>query len=481
MNGSAVLYANGVLLAILGAFMAVPVLLEFLLTGILQVSDFLLPMGACVFVGLALVFANKSPNGVKLETSDTFLLTSLTWALLPLFAGLPFYLCSSANLSFLDAWFEAVSALTTTGCTMIQKLTTLPRWIIFWRFLLAYIGGVGIIIMGMLILPLLRIGGMQLFRTESSEKSEKILPSVTQMSTWIFGIYTGAIFICFIGLRFCHMSSMDALCHAISAISTCGLSTHVDSVAGFHSVRCELVLIGGMLFGGSSLLLMIRVMKSQKVRLLNNLQWRGYLKTLGVLSVCLALLRWLKNGVPFLQSLRDGCFTTVSMLTTTGFSHDDYTSWGSYAGVLFLFLGVIGGCTGSTSGGIKIFRWQVILISLKAHIMQLRRPHGIYIPTYDRREITPAISTSVFLFVVLYFAIAALAAVVLSLSGIDFQNAVSAALGSLGNLGVGFFDISTSLNSLPLTAKLTIMLCMILGRLEVITLLTLLMPSFWKK
>lgn len=477
MNVSAVFYANGVLLAILGAFMALPILLEFCLTGVIQASDFLLPMGGCVFVGLSLVFANKRPQGLRLETSDAFLLTSLTWALLPLFAGLPFYFCSVANLSFVEAWFESVAALTTTGCTMIQNFDDLPRWIILWRFLLAYIGGVGIIIMGMLIFPVLRIGGMQLFRTESSEKSEKILPSVAQLSTWIIGLYTGAIFLCFLGLRLCNMSSLDALCHAISAVSTCGLSTRPASVAEFHSIRCELILLCGMLFGGTSLLLMIKVVKGQRTKLFGDAQWRGYLKTIGIAALLIALLRWLKNGVSLGQSLRDGSFVAVSMITTTGFNHDDYASWGDYACVLLLLFGIVGGCTGSTAGGIKVFRWQILLANLKVHILQLRRPHGIYIPSYAEKEITPTVSTSVFLFVVLYFVLIGIAAVVLSLTGLNFTNALSAAIATLSNLGMGF----SPLPQLPIMAKFTMMMCMILGRLEVLTLLTLFVPSFWKK
>lgn len=484
MNVPVVLFANGVLLSILGVLMAVPVLCEFVLTGLFQVSDFLLPMAGCAFVGLALVFANKRPGVAKLETVDAFLLTSLTWLILPFFAGLPFYFCVPAHLTFIDAYFEAVAALTTTGCTMIQSLDDLPRWIILWRFLLAYIGGVGIILMGMLIFPALRIGGMQLFRTESSEKSEKILPSVVQMATWILSVYSGAILVCFLALRFSHLSTLDAACHAISAVSTCGFSTHPDSVAAFHSFRCELILLCGMLFGGTSLLLIIKLIRGQWFLLRKDMQLRGYFKTILFFVILITLLRWVKNDASFLRSLRDGVFYAVSMLTTTGFVNDAYESWGTFTQVLFPVLGLIGSCTGSTSGGIKIFRWQILLSSLKVHIFQLRRPHGIYIPTYDGKEISPTVAMSIFIFVVLFFVLIIIAAIALSFSGLDFQTSFSAAMAALCNLGVGVGNLagpSGSLVSIAIFPKIILMVCMILGRLEVLTLLTLLVPSFWKK
>lgn len=481
MNRPVVLFAHGVLLTILGALMGIPVLLEFLLTGIVQASEFLLPMICCIFVGLSFVFSNGRPSKPRISAIDALMLTSLTWVSLPLFAGLPFYFCVPAELSFVDAWFEAVAALTTTGCSMIQKLDILPRWIVMWRFLLAYIGGVGVIVMGMLIFPALRMGGMQLFRSESSEHSEKMFPSMTQLSLWILSVYTGAIFVCFLGLKACHMHTLEAICHAISSISTCGFSTRAAPLSEWMSFPCRLILAFGMLFGGSSLLLSIRFLKGRFVSVRQDTQFHGYLKAIGGATLVLTFARWQVNHTPFFQSLQDGFLHAISMITTTGFEFSDISTWGTYAGVLFLFMGMVGGSTGSTSGGIKIYRWQILWQSLKIHIKQLRQPHGVFILTYNQKPVSNTLSDSIFLFVVLYFVIFSVAACVLSLCGLPLSQALSASLASLSNLGVGFEELASTLKSISLTAKIVIMACMVLGRLELLTLLTLILPSFWKK
>ncbi|GHS90812.1 Trk system potassium uptake protein [Alphaproteobacteria bacterium] len=441
-------------------------------------------MSGCLFVGGALIFANKSSEPMKLGTADTFLLTSLTWLAVPFWAGLPFYCCQALDLSLLDSWFEAVSDLTTTGSTILRDVSDMPRWITLWRFLLCYIGGAGIMLMGMIIFPILKIGGMQLFRTESSDKTEKIMPSAAKTALWILIIYSSAIFLSFVLLKITGLSTLDSLCYAISAVSTCGLSTQTDSVMAFNNKGAELVLLLSMMVGGSSLLLYLRLFNGKAALFRKDAQLQGYGRTLLFSALLLSFLRWTTSDASLSESLRQGVFNTVSVITTTGFFNDHYEKWGRFAWVFFPLLSLIGGCTGSTSGGIKIFRLQILIQFIRAHILQLCRPHGIFVPLYNGQKVPEHVSLSVFVFCILYISTIGAAALGLAICGLDFVSAFSMAITSLGNVGVGVGnDIGPMISLAPLAMppKIILMICMILGRLELLTLLTILTPSFWKK
>lgn len=464
--------------------MAVPPLIECILGGSLPWGGFLLPMASCVFVGGFLIVLNRRPHRPQIGSKEAFILTALTWIVLPFFAGLPFYFNLRLDISFIDAWFEGVSALTATGSSVLPP-DALPRPLLIWRFLLSFIGGVGMILMGMVIFPVLRIGGMQLFRTESSEKTEKILPSVTQMAFWILGVYMGAIFVCFVLLCWVGVPFADALCHAISAISTCGFSTHSESVAALHNPAAEMILMCGMAFGGSSLLLFIKAIKGQGVRaVLADAQWVGYLKTLLIFGFIVSILRGLSGNLEIAQSLREGFFTTVSIITTTAFLNSDYETWGTFATILFPILSLVGGCTGSTSGGVKIFRLQILLTCLRTHLRQLRAPHGVFTASYNGQKITESVQISVLVFILLYLLMVGVAATGLSLCGLDFTTSLTASIASLGNVGIGLGPIAGpdgTLVGLATLPKMILMGGMILGRLELFTILTISSPSFWKR
>lgn len=484
MNLSAVLFISGVLLSSLAGIMVLPLAIEFLITGSLPFNDFIIPIGFTSFIGLSLFFANKQNGTIQIGTADAFLLTSLVWVIVPIFAGLPFYFCAKLNLNFIDAWFEATSALTSTGGTIFRDVSIIPRWITIWRFLICYIGGVGMIMMGIVIFPILRIGGMHLFRSESSEKNEKIMASVSQMASWIVFVYSFAIIICFFLLKAVGIPTLDSFCHSISAIATCGLSIYNDSIMAWDNVYAEIILMIAMVFGGTSLLIYIKLWHGDFKVMKNNSQLKGYLKTLFFLSVIISVLRWKNSDVTFIQSIRDGFFNTISIITSSGFHNSDYGHWGSYADVFFILITFIGGCTGSTSGGIKIFRFQIIFASIKSHVLQLRRPHGVFIPMYDGKKITDSVSTSVYIFVALYLFTASCCTFILSAFGFDFMTSFSIVIASIGNTGPGMGDIvgpHCSLSILSGGAKTVLICCMILGKLELLTLLTLLTPSFWKK
>jgi trk system potassium uptake protein TrkH len=437
-----------------------------------------------MFIGLSLFFANKRSNNIQIGSTDTFLLTSLTWFILPIFAGLPFFCCKPLELSFIDSWYEGVAALTTTGTTVIRDMSLMPRWIVAWRFLLSYVGGVGMILMGMIIFPILRIGGMQLFRTESSDKNEKIMPSVAQIAAWIVGIYSGLIAISFVLLRLTGLPLEESICYAISTISTSGLSTHADSLAHLDNVWSEIVMLLSMILGGSSLILFIKMLKGNFGLMKKDPQLRGYFEVLAVFALLTTFLRWYNSDLSLISSLREGVFNSVSFITTTGLFNSNYERWGEFAAVLFPLMSLIGGCTGSTSGGIKIFRFQILFACAKTHILQLRRPHGVFIPMYNGQKVTESIAASIFVFIALYIFTIGVASLLLASYGLDFETSLSAAIAAVGNVGVGVGRLvgpGGAQISIAWGAKVVLIACMILGRLELLTLLTLLVPSFWRR
>lgn len=463
--------------------MCVPLFIEFCLSGSLPISDFILPIGGCMFIGLSLFYANKQTKPLKIGTADAFLLTSLAWLLLPVFAGLPFYYCKPLDLSFTDSWYEATSVLTTTGCTTVSDISVMPRWIVAWRLILSYVGGVGIILMGMIIFPILRIGGMQLFKTESSDQNEKLMPSISQLSVWIVSVYSALIVASSMLLGLTGMTLTDSINYAVSTISTCGLLTPTP-ITSLDNVWSELILVLSMILGGSSLTLFVKAIKGKARILIEDRQLHGYLKVLLIFSVIAVSYRWYTSDLTMLDSLREGVFNSVSFITTTGLFNSQYDTWGTFAAVLFSLMSLVGGCTGSTSGGIKIFRFQILFACAKTHILQMRRPHGIFVATYNNQRITESVAISILLFIAMYIFSIGGATLLLTMFRYDFASALSASIAAIGNIGVGVGQIvgieSVNTDILP-GAKVVLIACMILGRLELLTLLTLLIPSFWKR
>jgi trk system potassium uptake protein TrkH len=360
----------------------------------------------------------------------------------------------------------------------------MPSWIVTWRFLLSYVGGVGMILMGMIVLPILRIGGMQLFRTEYSDRNEKILPSVAQIATWIVGVYSGLIAISAVLLRLSGLSLRDSVCYAISTVSTSGIPTYSNSLMSLNNVWSEVIILVGMILGGSSLLLFIKGLKGNFGAVKKDIQLKGYLETLLAFSLITTWLRWYNSDLSLFNSVREGALSAVSFITTTGAFNSDYEKWGPFAMLLFPIMSLVGGCTGSTSGGIKIFRFQILFTCAKAHIQQLRCPHGVFIPVYNGQKVTDTVAFSVFVFIALYIITICSASLLLALCGFDFETSVSAAIATVGNVGAGIGSLVGTGGapcSVAVGAKMVLIVCMILGRLELLTLLTLLLPSFWRK
>lgn len=486
LNLGVVLFLIGILESIMAAIMLIPLALELFFYGTTHWHAFAQSAFMVGFLGSVLSLAFRPHGSIVLHVREAFLLTALVWVITSLVAALPIYLSepwSQQTLSFTDACFEAVSGLTTTGGTTLMALDDAPRGLLLWRAMLQWIGGIGIIVMALSILPILRIGGMQLFRSESSDRSEKILPRLQQITSEIFKAYLALTFICTAALLLLGLSFLDAFCHSMSAVSTGGFSTHDHSISAFNSPGVEMVLAIFMILGGSSLVLLVQGLRGQVNILLRDSQHRTYIFIIILLIGVLTLWRFLHDDVELLMSLRQVSFAVISIITTTGFINHDYTLWGSFPMTVFLMLGIIGGCTGSTAGGIKIFRFQALFALARSHLRQLRRPHGVYLATYKGQEINDTIALSVFTFVTLY--LFALVAIALSLSafGLDLVSSISGASASLGNVGPGLGSLigpGSNFASLSGGPKLILMSAMILGRLELMTIIVLLMPFFWR-
>lgn len=477
-----VLYLIGMLLSVMAATMLIPILVEFFIYRTDGWEEFSFAFFITGALGSLLAIANRSPERIELKVREAFLMTALCWIITPLFAALPIY-WSALNLSYIDSWFEAVSAITTTGSTVIPHLDQAPKGVLLWRAILQWLGGTGLILMALIILPALKIGGMQLFRSEFSDKSEKILPRVTQISSAITAIYTFFTVACFFAFYIAGMQPFDAVCHAMSTVSTGGLSTKDASIAFYNSASIELITVFFMFLGGITFVLFIRFWHGNTSALFKDSQVKTYTLILFCFTGIFFAWTWLHLNIPFEKALRGSIFSTVSIATSAGFTTTDYTTWGAYPCVLLLLLSIVGGCTGSTSGGLKIFRLQVLFSVTLSHLQQLRRPHGVYIPLYQGQKIPESVASSVLTFTTLYFFTAFCLTSLLTLFDLGIIDALSASIAALSNIGPGVTKLvgpTGNLAFLKSGAKVLLMFGMTLGRLELLTIFVLLMPSFWR-
>lgn len=476
-----VLYINGFILLVLAVAMGAPAVADLMLDD-LDWQVFLASGFVTAFAGIALVLGNRPDGPMNLTTRQAFLLTASAWVLAAGFGALPFAF-SNLKMSYTDGYFEAMSGLTTTGSTVIVGLDTAPHGILLWRALTHWLGGIGIIVMAVAILPVLRIGGMQLFRMESSDKTEKVKPRISQIAEAICVIYIFLTLLCAVLLWLAGMTPFEAFCHATSALSTGGFSTSDASVSHFNSPVIDWILIVFMALGGGTFVLYITPWKHGRWTVLKDSQMRWYMGFLLFFSLLLGFWQWAVNDMDLDDSLRHATFTVVTIVTTTGSMSTDYTLWGGFAQVIAFILTFIGGCTGSTSGAIKIFRWQVLFAMAGTHLKRLLHPHGVFVIDFNRQNISDAVVRSVLGFMLLYFFTFGVLALGLSMTGLDLVTSLSGSATALGNVGPGLGDIiGPAGNFKPLndTAKWLLSAGMLLGRLELLTVIVLFMPSFWR-
>ncbi len=425
-----------------------------------------------------------STKGRQFEFSfrDAVILTVSAWFVLPLFAALPL-LIDPIGLHFIDALFEMVSAVTTTGSTVLVGLDHMPASLLLWRSTMQWLGGFGIIGLALVVLPFLKIGGMQLFKMESSEAGEKYLPRIRSLARAVAQIYLVISASCFAAYLLLGMTPFDALNHAFTTVSTGGFSTHDASFGYFERPLLRWVAVIFMIAGAVPFLAYLRIGRRGSLRQRVEPQIIVMLVAMGVASLVVMLWLVLTGREGFAEAATDSVFNVVSVITTTGFASADYSQWGTFAVMVFFLLMFLGGSTGSTAGGIKILRYQILLATLFQHVRQTIYPHIVQPVRYGGRAVGNDQIVSVGVFVFLYVATFSLVAAILAITGLDTITAFSGAAQALGNVGPGLGPIigpAGNFASLDGFQKLVLAFGMILGRLEILSVLVLLMPSFYR-
>lgn len=475
-----ILYIVGLLLTTLSLAMTLPAIAD-AATGHSDWQVFLAAAGLTLFVGVALVLTTRTAD-MRVGVRQAFLLTTLSWVTTAAFAALPFTF-AELGLSYTDAFFEAMSGLTTTGSTVIVGLDDAPPGILLWRALLQWLGGIGIIVMAVAVLPMLRVGGMQLFRTESSDQSEKVLPRATQLAGAIGSIYFALTAICATAYFIAGMGGFDAMAHAMTTIATGGFSTTDGSLGRFNDAGVEWVAVVFMLVGSLPFVLYLQVVRGRPMALLSDQQVHWFLGAVAVIVVVVTLLFAITSENSLWTAIRPSTFNAVSMITGTGYATAAFDTWGGFAVTIFFLAMFVGGCAGSTTCGIKIFRFQVLYATAAAHVSRLLHPHGVFIPRYNRRPITDEVALSVMSFFFFYVLVFMVLAVLLGITGLDFLTALSGAATAISNVGPGLGPIigpDGSFAPLSPAAKWILSAGMLLGRLELFTILVLVVPAFWR-
>ena len=435
-----------------------------------------------LFVGGVLVLTNQAPVR-KLSIRQAFILTAASWLAIAMFSALPFVF-SEVKLSYTDAFFEAMSGITTTGSTVMTDLDNAPKGILLWRALLQWLGGIGIIVMAIAVLPMLRVGGMQLFKVEAFETQEKALPRAGQIAAWITVVYIGLTAIWSLGLWLLDMDRFPAVIHAMTTIATGGYSSSDRSVGGFNSASIEIFITIGMIVGAMPFLLYLRMLREGSFALTKDPQVRCFLAIVVIASGSVILWLWSSQEMQFNRAAVTGLFNTVSIMTGTGYTSADYQSWGAFPIVILFILMFIGGCAGSTACGIKIFRFQVLFSTVHSQFLRLLQPHGVFVPHYNHRPIADDVVQSVMNFFVLFMGTFAAIALALGALGLDYMTAITGAATAICNVGPAMGPIigpSGTFAPLPDAAKWVLSAGMILGRLELFTVLILFLPSFWRR
>jgi trk system potassium uptake protein len=439
--------------------------------------------GICLIIGLVLSFCYRNSLD-SLRPRQLFMITVLSWIAASMFASLPFLLCGY-GFSYADAFYEAVSGITTTGSTVIVGLDSLPADILLWRSLLHWLGGIGVIGMAVAVLPFLQVGGMRLFKAESSDWSEKALPRARVLAKSLLLVYLVFSVLCMVSFWFAGMDWFNAVNHGMATISTGGFSTwdnsfgHYQSSAAIHWVAILFMILGSLPF-----VLYVRFWgQFHPGIILHDAQVRGFLWLLLLASLALTLHLTNNSGLPFLQALTSATFNVTSIVTTTGFVSSDYSLWGPFAVAVFFFLMFVGGCSGSTSGGMKVFRFQLSLLLLYEQVRKLLHPHAVFSRRYNGRKVANDIIVSAVAFSFIYFISVVVITLVLAALGLELLTSLSGAVSALGNVGPGLGEVigpAGTFKPLPDAAKWVLCAGMLLGRLELLTVVAVFSVDFWK-
>ena len=444
-------------------------------------QSYAVPILIYLIVGGSLVITNRNIE-LKISTKEAFVITVLSWILLAFLSAVPF-IYTKVNLSVTDALFESMSGITTTGSTVINNLDQLSKGILIWRAMLQWLGGIGIVVIALFILPFLRVGGMQLFHLEGDDPYEKFLPKISSVISKIFILYI-LLTVVLAALYFSYgMDFFDSIAHSFTTISTGGFSTHDQSFAYFQSNSILLVAIIFMIIGSLPFLVLAQISMTNLFAAIKDHQIRVFLLILFVSIFIIYFFAKMYVDGNFFQKIISISFNTISIISGTGFVSENFENWGNYASVLFLLLMFIGGCAGSTTGGLKVFRFQILFKYLRLHFKKMLQPHAVFVAYFNNKNIPEPTYESVMSFFFLYIFTFATSALLLSFSGLDFLTCISAAASAISNVGPGLGEIigpEGNYSSLSDYSKIVLIVTMFLGRLEMLTILILFFPSFWK-
>lgn len=481
LNLRPVLFAIGVMVMVLAGAMLIPAAIDATHGHTQSASAFMLSAILTLFFGTTLALATRA-EVESLSPRGAFILTVGAWLALSIAGALPLHL-SGQGLDWTDAMFESVSGLTTTGSTVVSGLDDRPPGFIVWRAILQWIGGIGIIVTAMAFWPMLGVGGMQLFRLESGDNSDKVLPRATQLAAGISIVYLVLTFICFALYMAVGMDWIHALCHAMSTLSTGGFSASDNSMGNYVHLGADIITTVFMILASLPFVLFVAAARGNIRALTGDAQVRGFLLVIVIATLSLVLLLWAQGSHEEGGALRQASFNAVSIITGTGFATTDYSQWGPIAQAMFFAFMFIGGCAGSTTCSVKIFRYQIASSAMRRYMENLLRPNAVRTIRYNNRAVDDSAVHSVFGFFFAFFAVYAISAALLSAIGLDLTTALSGAATSLANVGPGLGDIigpAGTFESLSDRAKWILTFNMFIGRLEVLAVLVFLTPRFWR-
>ncbi|MFP4097519.1 MAG: TrkH family potassium uptake protein [Alphaproteobacteria bacterium] len=473
-------FALGFLLTLLGLAELIPAIFE--LTGDLGESrNFLTNACFCLFFGISLVLANKSFER-EVNIRHAFMLTTLSWVFLSAFAALPLYMSPNLDISYTDAFFESISGITTTGSTVLSGLDDMPAGILLWRSMIQWIGGIGLVAFAIILLPALRVGGMQLFQTESSDTSEKFLPRSATVMKHLLMVYIGITALCAVCYYIGGMSAFDAINHAMTTICTGGYSTHDASFGYFKSIPLQLCGAFFMFLGGLPFILYVKLIYQSRFDFFKDEQVIIYSAIVAILAIILTWWIWQNHTFSLSWSFTYAIFNIISVITTTGYATLDYTALGAFSITFFFFLTYVGSCAGSTAGGIKIMRLSIASKAMKQQIDKMLYPSGVFPLRYQGRVIDNVLADTVLGFLGLYALSNMLLAFALTALGLDFETAISGAATAIANVGPGIGNTigpAGNFATLPDTAKWLLCVGMLIGRLEILTVIVIFTPAYW--
>jgi trk system potassium uptake protein TrkH len=478
-NYKTVFFTLGILQIILGTSMVVPILIQIVYD---QLDSSFIGAGIITIIFGVLFFLSNLNHEKKLNLQQAFLLTALSWLSIAIFGSLPF-IFSNLQLTVTDAIFESMSGITTTGSTIITNLSECPKAILFWRAILQWLGGIGIIVMAITLMPIMNVGGMQLFKISSNDKAEKILPKSKEISIRLILIYLGLTFLCSIFYNIFGMNFFDSITHSMTTIATGGFSNYNESIGYFNSATIEITSIIFIILGSIPFIAYIKFLNGDKKIFISDSQIKLFVKII-VFSILILFFYLAFQNKNFEEiNIRSISFNVVSILTGTGYVTQEFDNWGSFPLIFFILLMFIGGCAGSTACGVKIFRVQILYLFLVNQLKKIIYPRGVFIIKYDNNAVDDKFMSSIISFIYLYIIIFFLITALLSLNGLDFITSVSGAATSISNVGPGLGSIigpNGNFSELPDASKWILSLGMILGRLELFAILVLFLPSFWR-